>query len=110
MAEYRTDAKHVNVDVAATTAAGTLIQIGTRVGIVDPKPDGQPWMAGDKGVATIRGEVRIKNSGISFAYGADVGYDASTDEAVAGGTGDFNAGICVEAVTGSDPWVRVVIG
>jgi hypothetical protein len=69
---------------------------GTTVGIVDPKPDGTAWQAGELGSVSIRCAVKVANpDGLTFAYGAPVGYDATNDKVVATTTGDFDAGVCI---------------
>ena len=95
MADFLQDARHIHIVPAAETAAGTLVQVGSTVGIVDPKPDGTPWAAGELGSVSIRCAVEIANSGVVFAYGADVGYDAAADEAVVAAGGDFDCGVCI---------------
>lgn len=111
MAMYKTDGKHVDLTVAAQTKAGTLVQIGSRIGIVDPHPEGRDWQAGEDGVATVRGTVEIDNSGVAFAYGATVGYDQTNDQAVVAAGGDFDVGPCVnQGGAGTTDKVRVLIG
>ncbi len=108
MANYLQDARHIDIVPAAQTAAGTLVQVGTTVGIVDPKPDGTPWEAGELGSLAIRCAVEIDNSGVVFAYGATVGYDATNDEAVAALGGDFDCGVAIAAAGATDK-VRVLL-
>ena len=95
MANYLQDSRHVNIQLAAETAAGALVEIGSTIGIVDSKPDGTNWAIGELGSISIRCIVEVDNSGVVLAYGAAVGYDATADEAVAAAGGDFDAGVCV---------------
>jgi len=95
VAKYLQDSRHVNIQLAAETAAGALVEIGNTVGIVDPKPDGTNWAIGELGSISIRCIVELDNSGVAFAYGATVGYDATDDDAVAAAGGDFDCGVCV---------------
>ena len=95
MNQYLYDGKHIKIQHTGAAVAGNLIQIGGEVGIIDPKPDGSDWASGELGTVTCDGVVEIENSGVVFAYGAAVGYDATDNDAVAGAGGDFDAGICV---------------
>ncbi|MGB5334394.1 MAG: capsid cement protein [Woeseiaceae bacterium] len=95
---YKQEGKHVNHTFAAETAAGALVEIGTgKTAIVDANPEGRNWLTGETGAVTTRGVVEIANSGVVFAWGATVGYDATNDEAVAAAGGDFDCGPCVNA-------------
>ena len=110
MAKFLQDARHIDIEPAAQTAAGTLVEIGGTVGIVDPKPDGTPWEAGELGSVSIRCAVEIDNSGVVLAYGAPVGYDATADEAVATTLGDFDCGVCINpGGAGTTDKVRVLL-
>lgn len=109
MSNYREDDKHVTFTAAGTLVAGALIEIAGAVGIVDAKPDGTSWAAGELASATIRGQVDVPNSGIIFAAGATVGYDESADEAVVAAGGDFDCGVAVIAAAAADPYVRVLL-
>jgi predicted RecA/RadA family phage recombinase len=96
MAKFFQTARHVDIEPAAETAAGILVQIGNTVGIVDPKPDGTAWAAGERGSVSIRCAVEIDNpDGLTFSYGDPVGYVAATDKVIATTTGDFDAGVCI---------------
>ena len=95
MANFYQDARHVDIIPAAETAAGTFIALGGTVGIVDPKPDGTPWAAGELGSASIRCAVEVDNSGVVFAVGDTVGYSNANDNAVAALGGDLDIGVCI---------------
>lgn len=80
---------------AAETAIGALVEVYGKVGIVNPTHDGAPLAIGALGSVRINCVVELDNSGVIFAEGATVGYDATDDDAVAGGGGDFDCGVCV---------------
>jgi len=108
MARYVQQGDKLDVLFGAQTATGALVEVAGKVGIVDPKSDGSLYEAGELGSATIVGVVELVNSGVVFADGATVGYDASADEAVVAAGGDFDAGTCVGGAAASAP-VRVLL-
>lgn len=95
MAKFYQDGRHIDFIATAETAAGTLMQIGTTVGIVDPKPDGTAWAIGELMSLSIGCVVELDNSGVAFDFGDAVGYDGTDNDAVAAAGGDFDCGVCV---------------
>ena len=113
MADFLQTSRHIDIEPTGTTPVGTLVQLGNTVGIVDPKPDGTAWEAGERGSISIRCAVELENSGVVLAYGADVGYDATNDQAVAALGGDFDCGVCINpggAGTGDKVQVLLFVG
>lgn len=84
-------------------SAGELVEIGGKVGILSNDLE-----AGQLGAARIKGVIKLDNSGVIFADGATVGYDATDKDAVAAGDGDFNCGTCVGGAA-ADEQVTVLL-
>lgn len=105
MNHYHSDGKHLDYTPGSDISAGTLVQVGGQAGIVD-----NDIAANTLGAVTVRGTVKLDNSGVIFADGATVGYDASGNNAVAGGGGDFDCGTCVGGATASEQVVVLLNG
>ena len=97
MNHYHSDGKHLDYTPGSDVAAGTLVQVGGQAGIVD-----NDIQAGVLGAVTVRGTVKLDNSGVVFADGAVVGYDEAGNNAVAAAGGDFDCGKCVGGAAASE--------
>ena len=100
-AKYHQRGEHLDFTAVGDEVAGDLMQIGGGIGIVDPKPDGTAYEAGDLASATVVGIVELDNSGVAFSDGDVVGYDATDKDAVVAAGGDFDVGTSVGDVGSS---------
>lgn len=87
----------------AAKSAGELVEIGGKVGILSNDLE-----AGQLGAARIKGVIKLDNSGVVFADGATVGYDATAMNAVVAAGGDFDCGTCVGGAA-ADEQVTVLL-
>ena len=84
-------------------SAGTLVQVGGKVGIVNAD-----FAVGQASEARITGMIKVANSGVGFADGATVAYSVANDNAVAQAGGDFDIGTSV-GIAGTGDVVIVLL-
>ena len=90
----------------ADVSAGDAINLGS--GLIGVALTDMP--SGKLNAVAIDGIIKVRNSGVSFAVGSAVGYSVAGKNAVAGGTGDFNLGVCVGSqgdAAGDEVYVRL---
>lgn len=96
----------VDYTPGADADAGDAIDLGS--GLIGVALTDLP--TGKLNAVAIDGVFKVRNSGVSIATGAQVGYNATTKRAVAAGTGDLDLGVCVGsegADAGDEVYVRI---
>ena len=91
----------------ADVAAGQVIQVGGLVGVANV--DIADGVLGALQVEGVFDVTKASGGGVTFAAGATVGWNNTTNTAVAAGTGNFDIGVAVEAAADADAFVRVKI-
>lgn len=82
----------------ADTTAGTLVNLGGYVGLVD-----NDIAANELGAVSVEGLVKVKNSGgIAGARGAQVDLTVATQQLAASGSGDVHCGRLAAALVAGD--------